>query len=297
MLRALIFLLLFAGLMACGDQSNLKDAPVSGFKYKVYTSGDGVLPKIGDYTYFNMEIFDQNDSLLQTFRGQEILPSIRIEEPTNAARKKNPLVDVLTVLSVGDSVGIIVPRDSVPEMGDGYEYVKHLEYRVKVEEIATQEEYQARIQKMRNEQMAQIEALKEELPKIEALTSETLEKYKKGQLQLETTDAGVKYFIHEKGDGEIATANMELSMHYFGRVVSSGQEFDNSYKRGKPYAFRVGARSVIAGWDDIALYLPKGTKASVFIPSSMGYGERGSAPVIGPNEELYFYVTAEELRY
>ena len=66
--------------------------------------------------------------------------------------------------------------------------------------------------------------------------------------------------------------------------------FDNSFSRGEPFVFPLGAGQVIKGWDEGLALLPKGTKATLFIPYELGYGETGSPPSIPPRSELIFYV-------
>ena len=53
---------------------------------------------------------------------------------------------------------------------------------------------------------------------------------------------------------------------------------------------------VIAGWDEGFGLLNPGTKATLFIPSDLGYGERGSPPVIPAGADLIFYVELESVR-
>ena len=51
------------------------------------------------------------------------------------------------------------------------------------------------------------------------------------------------------GDGEEATSGAKVSVHYVGVAFRSGEEFDASWERGKPFEFRLGKGQVIPGWD------------------------------------------------
>ncbi|MEL6123845.1 MAG: FKBP-type peptidyl-prolyl cis-trans isomerase [Bacteroidota bacterium] len=283
-------------LASCGDQT-MQRAEVSGYDYEVYKATGGSLPNLGDQVYFQMDILDDKDSLLQSYRNQKVLPSITILDTSDPMRRKNAIVDVLSYMSEGDSVGVHIPTDSIPTMPPGFEDIEYLEYRLVTTEIMTPEAHQAKIQQQKEEAAAEAERLQTLRPEIETLSSQTLKDYKSGSLQLQTTKAGVKYVIHEMGTGDMPTQDRMLSMQYFGRTVSSGEIFDDSFGRGRSFNFRLGRREVIAGWDDAMQYFPVGTKASIFIPSDMGYGKTGSPPNIGPDEELYFYVEVEELFY
>ena len=44
----------------------------------------------------------------------------------------------------------------------------------------------------------------------------------------------------------------KISVHYRG-TFDSGDEFDSSYKRGRPFTFEVGAQRVIKCWDEAFL--------------------------------------------
>ena len=52
----------------------------------------------------------------------------------------------------------------------------------------------------------------------------------------------------------------------------NGNKFDSSIENGKPIEFPVGQGMVIKGWDEAFTTLTKGTKATVIIPSALGYG-------------------------
>jgi len=255
------------------------------------------LPNVGDFVYFKMDLYDHQDSLLQSYGGQDPLPSSEILDPTDENRMRNPLIDVIAFLSVGDSAAIIVPADSVGGLPPSMAGTPHIEYHVVPTEIVTAEEQASRMAKLQAEQMAAIEEMKQELPRVEALTQSTLADYKAGRLDVKTTPGGVKYFIHERGDGNLPVAQNMVTMNYYGLTVSDGKRFDDSFSRGRGYQFRVANDQVIQGWHDIAPFLPLGSKASVFIPSGLGYGERGSPPNIGPGAELYFYMEVADLIY
>ena len=47
---------------------------------------------------------------------------------------------------------------------------------------------------------------------------------------------------------------------------------------------------VIAGWTEVLQLMPVGSKWQVFIPSELGYGDRGAGEDIGPNAALIFEI-------
>lgn len=80
-----------------------------------------------------------------------------------------------------------------------------------------------------------------------------------------------------------------VSVNYKG-TLTDGKEFDNSYKRGQPFEFKVGAGKVIKGWDLGLVGMKVGGKRKLTIPSALGYGERGAGTSIPPNSTLVFEV-------
>lgn len=111
----------------------------------------------------------------------------------------------------------------------------------------------------------------------------------------EETKSGLRYQIIQKGAGAQAEAGKTVAVHYKG-MLADGTEFDNSYKRGNPIEFPLGAGNVIAGWDEGIQLLKVGDKARFAIPSNLGYGSRGAGGVIPPDATLVFDVELMEVK-
>jgi peptidylprolyl isomerase len=90
------------------------------------------------------------------------------------------------------------------------------------------------------------------------------------------------------GEGAQAGHGSTVDVHYVGVAFSSGEEFDASWNRGAPLSFRLGARQVIAGWDQGVLGMRVGGRRKLVIPPHLAYGERGAPGAIKPNETLIF---------
>jgi FKBP-type peptidyl-prolyl cis-trans isomerase FkpA len=104
---------------------------------------------------------------------------------------------------------------------------------------------------------------------------------------VKTTASGLQYEILQEGTGASPKPTDKVTVHYKGTLID-GTEFDSSYARGQPVTFPLG--NVIPGWTEGLQLLKTGGKAKLYIPSGLGYGERGAGAKIGPNETLIFEV-------
>ncbi len=109
------------------------------------------------------------------------------------------------------------------------------------------------------------------------------------ELELQTTDSGLQYYIIEEGDGPVAQPGQQVSVHYTGWLVD-GTQFDSSIDGGVPFNIMLGAGQVIPGWDEGIALMSVGSKAILVIPPELGYGATGFAPVIPPDATLVFEV-------
>lgn len=106
---------------------------------------------------------------------------------------------------------------------------------------------------------------------------------------MQSTPSGLFYKITKTTSGASPVAGDQVSVHYAGKLVS-GEEFDSSFKRNEPIDIPIGVGQVIKGWDEGIMLLKEGETATLLIPPSLGYGERGAGGVIPPNAWLIFDV-------
>jgi len=102
-----------------------------------------------------------------------------------------------------------------------------------------------------------------------------------------TLPSGLQYEIITKGTGPVPKATDTVKAHYVGMLID-GKEFDNSYKRGEPITIPV--TGVIAGWVEALQMMPVGSKWKLFIPSELGYGDRGAGGAIPGGAALIFEI-------
>jgi FKBP-type peptidyl-prolyl cis-trans isomerase FklB len=92
--------------------------------------------------------------------------------------------------------------------------------------------------------------------------------------------SGLQYEVITKGDSASAMPKLQdtFVVNYAGTLID-GTEFDNSAKRGEPLVYPVGA--VVKGWTEALQMMHIGDKWKLYIPSEIGYGDRGSGAIPG----------------
>jgi peptidyl-prolyl cis-trans isomerase A (cyclophilin A) len=119
------------------------------------------------------------------------------------------------------------------------------------------------------------------------------------------TDSGLNYKVLSKGAGVKPADGATVYIHYAG-YLADGSLFDSSYENvskqyGKfdqnrangggyaPFPFQFGKKDgLIPGFLEGLNMMSFNDKMLLFIPSKLGYGERGAGNVIPPNSDLIF---------
>jgi FKBP-type peptidyl-prolyl cis-trans isomerase FkpA len=114
----------------------------------------------------------------------------------------------------------------------------------------------------------------------------------KGKPGVETTPSGLQYKVETAGSGPRPAATDTVKVHYTGTLLD-GTKFDSSVDRGQPAQFALNA--VIPGWTEALQLMPVGSKYTLWIPSDLAYGDRGTPGPIGPNATLKFEVELIEI--
>ena len=103
----------------------------------------------------------------------------------------------------------------------------------------------------------------------------------------------------EPGDGVTFPNDGDaLTVHYTGKLLSDGSEFDSSRAKGVPFGFVMGAGKVIKGWELGLAAMSLGQRSKLTISAEAGYGKKGcedranasGTGVIPPNADLLFDV-------
>lgn len=110
-----------------------------------------------------------------------------------------------------------------------------------------------------------------------------------------TLPDGLQYEVLRKGTGSLHPKLEDtVVVHYAGTTID-GNKVDNSYDRGEPLSITVGG--VISGWTEILQLMHVGDKYRVFIPSELGYGDRGAGPNIPGGSTLIFEMELLDIKH
>ncbi|WP_235295484.1 FKBP-type peptidyl-prolyl cis-trans isomerase [Portibacter lacus] len=289
--QVILFSVLAIFLASCATDSSEKMTE-GGFKYKIIPDGGTQAANDGDYVFFHVNMMaDNNEQFNSRTSGQESV--IQLKPQPNANIITDAMQELLALSTVGDSIVLMVPTDSLKNLGfPPGDTTKLLSYNIRVTEILDEASYNEKISTEQAEAEAKAAIVMERLPEVEAFVAETYKYIASGKAgdNIQETPSGLKYIIHEEGSGEQLNAGDIATVHYYGILKSNGTMFDNSWRRGQEFQFQIGAGQVIKGWDEGLALLKKGSKATLIIPYELGYGAAGNPPTIPAESDLIFYI-------
>jgi FKBP-type peptidyl-prolyl cis-trans isomerase FkpA len=320
--RNFLSLALAAGVMslvACNKGGGDFAKTQSGIEYKVFKNEGGKyssreVAATGDETYkarlgkilaLNVEYRTYKDSILFNSRKQQGLP-MRIE--LQDLKVKGGIEEAIAMLQPGDSAIFRFNVDTIfaksfkqpvpPFMKNKAAADKKepsfMTMYVKAEKLQTREEATADQQKQMEEQQKKMMAYAEEqLKKDDVILQQYIQK---NNLAAKKDPSGIYYVVTKPGTGAMPKQGQTVSVLYKGTLLD-GKVFDSSEKMGnKPIDFPLGVGQVIPGWDKGIALLNKGTKATLLIPSSLAYGQRGAGTDIPADAPLRFDVELVDVK-
>ncbi|TRZ71956.1 MAG: hypothetical protein D4R97_06285 [Bacteroidetes bacterium] len=161
-------------------------------------------------------------------------------------------------------------------------------YEVEITDVKTKAEYEKeQIENQKSEQMKSDSSKNAE--------AGLLEKYlKDNNITAKPQPDGLYYIQVLAGTGPKAEAGKTVKVHYTGKLLN-GKVFDSSLERKNPIKFMLGRGQVIKGWDEGISMMKQGGKATLIIPSAIGYSDRDMG-VIPPYSTLVFDVELVEVK-
>jgi FKBP-type peptidyl-prolyl cis-trans isomerase len=280
----------------------------NGVYMKYYNHDEaGVHPKEGDVIQIKISYKNDKDSVLFDSK-QNPDGSNMVEVSVPKSEVKGGFEDALKSMAVGDSASFIISADSfftksmkVREWPPFVTKGSMLTFDAKLVKVTSKDEVEKEMKKRKEEERVMMELQKNQ-------ESKTLMKYlEDNKITAKPTESGLIYVETKKGSGPKAQPGQLVKVNYVGRLVD-GTVFDTSdpevakkagvFNPQRPYEaieFPLGPGSVIQGWVEGLQMMSKGGKATFILPSSMGYGERGSGP-IPPFSTLIFDVELVDIK-
>jgi len=271
---------------------NFKTTP-HGLDYYIAKDAAGTTANVGDHVEMHItthiKTASGSDSVL--FDSRRVNNNQPVPFQVQPAQFNGDLAEGFTMLSAGDSAVFRVPMDSMqaktgqplPEwMPKG----SKMEYEVVMVSVKTAAQVQKDAQEHEAKQKATDDKLLQEYFKKNKITG------------VKKTASGLYYKINKTGAGDTARAGQKVTVNYTGKTIA-GKAFDSNvdsaFKHVEPFSFTLGQGQVIPGWDVGVGLLKKGSKATLYIPSPMAYGERSPSPDIPANGILIFDVEVTDI--
>ena len=193
-------------------------------------------------------------------------------------KKGDSLVCKLSVEEIfGESIDAIAAQYGLKEK-------EKIFLHLKLQDIMSEEEYK----NWETEQITMLQKENQEKAK-QQLTEDVMaiaRHLEENKIVAKSSDSGLFYVIDTPGQGAQPKQGSQVKVNYTGRLLD-GKVFDtslatvaeqhgihNPQRTYEAIAFQLGAGQVIQGWDEGIMYLRKGARARLFIPSTLAYGSR-----------------------
>ena len=299
------FYLIAAIVIFTGCKEGFKKTKGSNYEMKLVGGGTGSKALVGQYMQLEFKNWIETgtaDSVLQDTRAtmpQLVMLDSSQKEVYNIYKQLRK-GDSAVVRIIGDTMFKKMGREMPPFFRKGkylYTSIKVLNIFLTEKEALEADKQAAQIAKPKiyKTQLDQIEKdLASKKADIDRDTRIIEEYLAKNNIKANRTTWGSYITFQNEGTGEKINPGSIVSVNYTGRTLDSGIVFDSNTdpkfgKVGQPYDVSMGQLgTVIVGWTDVLMQMKNGAKATVYIPSSLGYGTQGNGPIIKPGTNLIF---------
>jgi len=283
----IILALASLGLASCNGGFKQADG---GLLYEIHVDKGGTTIQPGDFISANVIAKTDGDSILFNTYDQGRPVETIVPKP----QFKGDIFTGLALLAEGDSATLKINADSMfkkQAKPPGFKG-KYIIYIVKIDKVISKGKLSDPVFQGRVAAYAKsiADAIKLKEPGI-------IKKYiADNKLTVKETADSLDYVITTPGTGPTPTPGDTVVVNYTGKFITTGKVFDTSIKDeavkaklqmqpGRTYApihIPIGQKKVIQGWDEGLMLLNKGAKATLIVPSSLAYGERGAGNGIIP---------------
>ncbi|WP_258099360.1 FKBP-type peptidyl-prolyl cis-trans isomerase [Marinoscillum pacificum] len=293
-MRKIWIAILAVAVFACGENHDF--VTESGVEVACIRKGEGGAFIKDSVLLLNLKITTETGQVLIENEGQ---PMPLLFNPEMAA---GHLQDVLNKMTVGDSVYFQTSAENLFQetykapLPDSIAADSKVNISLSAIDQMSREAYGA--YQMEQQQKMMSGQIEKDAKIIEEYLAENGIDARQGE-------DGLRYVITQDGNGTFADKGDKVFVNYVGRVIN-GEYFDTNMEdvakekgiwtqQRADYGYNefdvtIGQRRVIQGWEQGIPLIPEGGKGTLYIPSSLGYGPRGSGAKIPPNSVLVFDV-------
>jgi len=261
----------------------------SGIYVIAQNPGSGRAIVKGDFVKINL--------IVSSIEGKKIFSTLDQNRPITFEYGKpfdtKGFDEAISLMKKGSKATVVVPS----EMGFGEQGKKDMNgqdiitpyspvvYDIEVLDLKTKAENEKAV---KDEEAAKKKAAAEAVSKEPSLIQQYI---KDNKITAKPTASGLYYIEKVAGKGAKAKPGSKVKVHYTGKLLN-GKVFDSSLDRKpvKPFEFTIGQGQVIPGWDEGISLMSAGGKATLLIPSKLGYGAQGMGNDIPAYSPLVFEV-------
>lgn len=301
----LTLIILSANAMAQNNADSAFKKVADGTEYMIYPSANGTKINAGNFFEMNVLVKYKDSILYSTL--EEGMPQFALFDTSNfpAAYKV-----IFSSINTSDSIVVRTTTDSIIAKGQAAPFMEKGQYIYQcyaITNVFTTQAQTDSAQKIHipiasarafKKQMAQIQKNLDDNKEQIANDSKIIEDYLvKNKIKAIKAPWGTYVAVKKEGTGDKLTMQDIAAVNYTGKSFGSNKVFDSNtdpkFKHVQPYDVNIGRGGqpdgVIIGWTDALLQMKRGTVATVYIPSSLGYGTGGNPQGgIAPNAILVF---------
>lgn len=108
--------------------------------------------------------------------------------------------------------------------------------------------------------------------------------------------SGVYFLPQTAGNGTKVQKTSTVTYHSIGRLLNYGSsKFESTYEDGKTKQMKLGMNYLVKGLEEGFTLMEEGQKATIIVPSGLGYGRTGNYSTIPGNAVLLYEITLEKV--
>ena len=272
------------------------DKTETGLFYKFYNENEAARkPVEGEFASILLNYRTDTDSILFDSKKYGQNPDGTVDFSVMKPTFQGSFEEALKMMHEGDSASFKVSADSLflksmgePQLPPFIKPGSMLTFEVKLVKIKSKEEIEKQMAAMRQKQMEEMQKMMDERKGAEP--GEIQNYITQNKITLKPTESGLYYIEEKKGTGARVKPGDNVTVNY-GLFTLDGQEIQTSTA-----TFGLVEGKMIPGFIEGVTKMNVGGKATLVLPSAIGYGEMGNPPSIMPYTPLLFQVEVTDTK-